>query len=135
MSRTTKPIILESAEQATLETWSRSRSLPLRQVQRAKIILMATNGVNNQDIAATLGLSRPTIQLWRERFLALRLAGLEKDAPRPGRKHRITPAQIKAVVEATLHSKPHNATHWSTRNICRRPAFVASGECTISNPI
>ncbi|MGB5218774.1 MAG: IS630 family transposase [Smithella sp.] len=119
MSRTTKPIILESAEQATLETWSRSRSLPLRQVQRGKIILMAAGGVSNQDIAATLGLSRPTIQLWRERFLALRLAGLEKDAPRPGRRHRIAPAKIKAVVEATLHTKPQNATHWSTRSMAK----------------
>jgi transposase len=119
MSRTTKPIILESAEQATLETWSRSRSLPLRQVQRGKIILMAAGGVSNQEIAATLGLSRPTIQLWRERFLALRLAGLEKDAPRPGRKHRIAPAKIKAVVEATLHTKPQNATHWSTRSMAK----------------
>jgi len=80
---------------------------------------MAAGGVSNQDIAATLGLSRPTIQLWRERFLALRLAGLEKDAPRPGRKHRIAPAKIKAVVEATLHTKPQNATHWSTRSMAK----------------
>lgn len=119
MSRTTKPIILENAEQVTLETWSRSRSLPLRQVQRGKIILMAAGGVSNQEIATTLGLSRPTIQLWRERFLALRLAGLEKDAPRPGRRHRIAPAKIKAVVEATLHTKPQNATHWSTRSMAK----------------
>jgi transposase len=119
MSRTTKPIILKSAEQTTLETWSRSRSLPLRQVQRANIILLASNGVTNQDIAATLELSRPTVQLWRERFLALRLAGLEKDAPRPGRKHRIKPAKIKAVVEATLHTKPQNATYWSTRSMAK----------------
>lgn len=119
MSRTTKPIILENAEQAILATWSRSRSLPLRQVQRANIILLASNGVTNQDIAATLELSRPTVQLWRERFLALRLAGLEKDAPRPGRKHRIKPDKIKAVVEATLHTKPQNATHWSTRSMAK----------------
>lgn len=119
MSRTTQPIKLESSEQATLETWARSRSMPLRQVQRAKIILMAVSGKNNKDIAATLGLSRPTIQLWRERFLALRLAGLEKDAPRPGRKHRISSAKIKAVVEATLHTKPANATHWSTRSMAK----------------
>ncbi len=91
--------------------------MPLRQVLRAKIILMAANGVTNLGIAATLGQSRPTIQLWRERFLALRLLGLEKDAPRPGRKPRITPAKIKAVVESTLHTKPPNATHWSTRSM------------------
>jgi len=119
MSRTTQPIKLESTEQATLTSWSRSRSMPLRQVQRAKIILMAASGTNNKEIAATLGMSRPTIQLWRQRFMALRLAGLEKDAPRPGRKHRISAAKIKAVVEATLHSKPLNATHWSTRSMAK----------------
>ena len=119
MSRTTQPIILESVERATLETWARGRSLPLRQVQRAKIILMAADGKTNKEIAVTLNQSRPTIQLWRDRFLALRLVGLEKDAPRPGRKPRITPAKIKAVVEATLHTKPSNATHWSTRSMAK----------------
>jgi transposase len=117
--RTAQAIILENKECTTLETWARGRSIAMRQVQRAKIILMAANGSTNKEIAGTLGLSRPTIQLWRERFLALRLAGLEKDAPRPGRKHRITPAKIKAVVEATLHTKPSNATHWSTRSMAR----------------
>jgi hypothetical protein len=46
---------------------------------------MAADAVTSQDIENQLGISRPTIQLWRERFLALRVAGLEKDAPRPGR--------------------------------------------------
>ena len=99
--------------------WSRSRSLPHRQVLRARIVLMAADGVSNLDIAGTLDQSRPTIQLWRERFLALRLAGLEKDAPRPGRKPAISPQRIQAVVEATLHTKPLNATHWSTRSMAR----------------
>ena len=58
--------------------------MPLRVVQRAQIIQMAANGLDSQDIAKSLELSRPTVQLWRQRFLALRLAGLEKDAPRPG---------------------------------------------------
>jgi transposase len=78
---------------------------------------MATAGVLNQDIAAKLGTTRPTIQLWRDRFLALRLNGLEKDAPRPGRLPKITAEKIAKVVEATLHTKPVNATHWSTRTM------------------
>ena len=61
--------------------------------------------------------SRPTIQLWRQRFLALRLVGLEKDAPRPGRIPKIPEKKIQAVVEATLHTTPSNATHWSTRSM------------------
>ena len=69
----------------TLQAWARARSQPLRVVQRAKIILLAAAGVESQQIAREVGASRPTVQLWRERFLALRTAGLEKDAPRRGR--------------------------------------------------
>jgi transposase len=78
---------------------------------------MASEGELNQDIAVKLGTTRPTVQLWRERFLALRLAGLEKDAPRPGRLPSIPAEKITEVVEATLHTKPSNATHWSTRTM------------------
>jgi transposase len=78
---------------------------------------MAANGMLNQDIAVKLGTTRPTVQLWRDRFLALRLSGLEKDAPRPGRLPSIPAEKIAEVVEATLHTKPSNATHWSTRTM------------------
>jgi transposase len=78
---------------------------------------MAANGMLNQDIAVKLGTTRPTVQLWRDRFLALRLSGLEKDAPRPGRLPSIPAKKIAEVVEATLHTKPSNATHWSTRTM------------------
>jgi transposase len=59
------------------------------------------------------------VQLWRERFLALRVAGLEQDAPRPGRKPTVSVTKIRAVVEATLHTTPPAATHWSTRTMAR----------------
>jgi transposase len=80
---------------------------------------MAADGIQNQDIARCIGVSRPTVQLWRQRFLAFRLAGLEKDAPRPGRFPKITPTKIQAVVDATLHTTPPNATHWSTRSMAK----------------
>jgi transposase len=88
-------------------------------VQRARIIQLASDGVLNQDIARQLDISRPTVQLWRERFLALRLAGLEKDAPRAGRIPRICARKVRAVVEATLHTTPPAATHWSTRTMAK----------------
>jgi transposase len=112
-------IILSSKERATLETWSRARSSPVRVVQRARIIQMAAEGALNQTIADTLDISRPTVQLWRERFLALRLPGLEKDAPRPGRIPRIPRAQVAAVIQATLHRTPPHATHWSVRSMAK----------------
>jgi transposase len=117
MSRRAEAIALSPEERGTLDLWARGRSLPLRLVQRARIIRMAAQGVPSQDIARGLKISRPTVQLWRQRFLALRLPGLEKDAPRPGRIPKISARKIKAVVNATLHETPPNATHWSTRSM------------------
>jgi transposase len=80
---------------------------------------MAADGVLSQDIARDLDISRPTVQLWRERFLSLRLEGLEKDAPRPGRIPSIPEKKVRAVIKATLHTTPPNATHWSTRSMAK----------------
>jgi transposase len=113
------PIILSPEERSTLDAWVRGRSLPWRLVQRARIIRLAAEGIPSQEIARELGVSRPTVQLWRQRFLAFRLVGLEKDAPRPGRIPKITMKKIQAVVEATLHTTPPNATHWSTRSLAK----------------
>ena len=114
-----KPIFLSSQERETLSVWAAARSMPLRVVQRAQIIQMAADGVLNRDIAKKLRISRPTVQLWRQRFLALRLPGLEKDAPHPGRLPRIPIQKIKDIVEATQLTTPPNATHWSTRTMAK----------------
>ena len=115
--RSAAPILLSPDERSALAPWVHGRRVAVRLVQRARIIQMAADGVRNQDIARTLGISRPTVQLWRDRFLALRVAGLEKDAPRPGRLPRISERKVRAVVEATLHTTPPAATHWSTRSL------------------
>lgn len=117
--RTAEAIVLSPEERSILTNWARGRSLPMRLVQRAQIIQMAADGALSQNIARTLKVSRPTVQLWRQRFLAIRLPGLEKDAPRPGRIPRIPERKIRAVVEATLHTKPPNATHWSVRSMAK----------------
>jgi transposase len=119
MARSAAPIILSASEAKTLNAWARSRILPARVMERAQVIQMAANGMQSQEIARVLGLSRPTVQLWRQRFLALRLAGLEKDAPRPGRLPKISNRKVRRIVEATLHGKPENATHWSTRMMAK----------------
>ncbi len=115
--RKAESITLSDAERSELERLARARSIPARLVQRAKVVLKAASGMQNKEIARELKISRPTVQLWRERFLALRLNGLEKDAPRPGRIPKISEEKVHAVVEATLHSTPRNATHWSTRTM------------------
>src|SRR3989338_11312762 len=88
-------------------------------MQRARIIQLASQGIFNYDIAGRLGVSRPTVQLWRERFLSFRLHGLEKDAPRPGRLPKISQKKVTTIVNATLHTTPPDATHWSTRSMAK----------------
>src|SRR3989338_10471197 len=117
--RVAEAITLSLDERTILDKWATGRSFPFRVVQRAQIIRMAADGVLSQVIARTLRISRPTVQLWRQRFLALRLPGLEKDAPRPGRIPRISHRKVSAVIHATLHSTPANATHWSARSLAK----------------
>ncbi|MFH1876528.1 MAG: IS630 family transposase [Candidatus Omnitrophota bacterium] len=112
-------IILSPEEETAINRWAHGKSFPLRLVQRAQIIRLSADGIFNHDIARRLGVSRPTIQLWRERFLALRLPGLEKDAPRPGRIPRITQQKVSAIVNATLHATSADATHWSVRSMAK----------------
>lgn len=112
-------IMLTPQEKAIIDRWARGKSIPMRLVQRARIIQLAAKNVYNHDIAKQLGISRPTVQLWRERFLALRLAGLEKDAPRPGRFPKIPYKKVMEIVNATLYAKPKNATHWTIRTMAR----------------
>ncbi|MBI4847556.1 MAG: helix-turn-helix domain-containing protein, partial [Nitrospirae bacterium] len=57
-------IVLSPEESATINMWARGKRFPVRLVQRSQIILMAATGVLSQDIAAKLGTSRPTVQLW-----------------------------------------------------------------------
>jgi len=78
MSRIAAPILLSDQERTTLQTWARARSQAQRVVQRAQIILLAADGVESQVIAQRLRVSRPTVQLWRERFVALRTEGSQK---------------------------------------------------------
>ena len=116
---TAEQIILSPEEETTIKRWAQGKSIPLRLVQRAQIIQLAAQGVFNHDIAILLNISRPTVQLWRERFLSFRLSGLEKDAPRAGRLPKISQKKVTAIVNATLYTKPSNATHWSTRSMAK----------------
>src|SRR5438552_7150674 len=104
MSRSAAPIVLSPEEHSTLIAWARGRRHAHRRVVRAHIITMAADGVRNQDIAKRLGVSRPTVQLWRDRFLALRVAGLGKGAARAGRTPQSAAQNIYAVGEGTVRT-------------------------------
>ena len=76
-------------------------------------------GPPSNAIARECGVSRPTVYLWRDRFQRAGVLGLVKDAPRPGRRPAVTPAQVAAVVHATLYTLPPDATQWSVRTMAK----------------
>jgi transposase len=109
-------IELSDDERARLEGWSRRRTTAQALALRSRIVLAAADGLPNGEIAARLGVSRPTVTKWRNRFAELGLDGLS-DEPRPGRPRTITDEQVEAVIVKTLETKPKDATHWSTRSM------------------
>jgi transposase len=115
--RVASTVELTDEQRQTLEQWARGRSLPARQVERARIVLLAANGELDVAIAAKLSITNQKAARWRARFLALGLAGLEKDAPRPGRTPSISSSTVKAVIQKTTQERPANARHWSTRTM------------------
>lgn len=108
-------IELSDIERETLTKWSRGRSTPSRVVQRANIVLLAADGLENQEIARLLGVMKRTVGRWRTRFSVGGLAALEKDLPRGGR-HATERARYESlIIKKVQEEKPENATHWSTR--------------------
>jgi len=108
-------ITLSDEDRRVLERWARGRSTPARLVLRARIVLLAAEGKRNKAIAEELRTDRLLVGRWRRRFAEKGLAGIEKDAPRGGRKPRARQAVAAKIIEWTTRKKPKNATHWSTR--------------------
>jgi len=88
-------------------------------VIRAKVALAAAQRRSNSAIASELGISRPTVILWRERMATHGLEGIVHDATRPGRRKAIPAEVIDRVVAATLNTRPEGATHWSIREMAK----------------
>ena len=106
-------------QRTTLEAWAGAKTSPQRTVLRARICLLAADGLPNTVIAGDLRTSRPTVVQWRQRFAARGPAGLAEDAPHGPSSRALSAAKVKAIVEATLHTTPEDATHWSTRSMAR----------------
>ena len=116
MSAAAPPIQLSSDHRAVLQTWSRSRVLPRRQVLRADIVLLASEGFANEVIAARLGTSKPTVLLWRRRYQEGGIGGLE-EAPGRGRPAVYDQSLTEQVMTLTMSPPPEGFTHWSSRQV------------------
>lgn len=108
-------LTVDESDALELHAWLRSGDVAPAVVRRARIVLLAAQGVGTTDISEQLGCSRRTVVTWRERYRARGLAGL-RDAPRSGRP--VTVDDV-AVVERTLERPParQGVVRWSTRTL------------------
>jgi transposase len=115
--RVARPIVLDSDQRIFLTHRARARSLPARIVERSRIVLLAAEGKQDLEIGVHLGISSKKAARWRNRFLDAGVQGLDKDAPRRGRKPVITPSIVQSIIERTTQSRPANASRWTTRSM------------------
>ena len=115
----TAPLTISDEHREVLERLSRSQTATHRDVQRARALLLAADGVANTQIAAQVGVSPTTVKAWRERFGEEGLKSLGGVRPGRGRKPQISPQKVAEIVRATLHDKPPAETHWSCRSMAK----------------
>jgi transposase len=119
MWKATEALPMTLEQKRTLEGWVRAGSTPQKVVLRARICLLASDGMPNNAVAKQLGTSRPTVLLWRKRFEQQGVLGLSEQAPKGPSKRRISTEKVHQIIHATLHTKPAGATHWSARTMAK----------------
>lgn len=121
--RVAPPIELSPEEERRLTKLSTSNTASVREARRAKIVLLASEGKTNQEIAVELGIGRVQVGRWRQRYAQGGLEAIQQDLPRGGRTRQI---DAQEIVRLTTQSQPANATHWSTRSLAAVTGVSAS---------
>jgi transposase/transposase-like protein len=111
--RVAAPLEIRQKDRETLLSWTRSSAMKAGLAKRARIVLLAGEGVPNTEIAERVGVSRPTVNLWRDRYATGGLAALA-DQPRAGRPREVDEAEI-VVRTLAPPSERLGVTHWSSR--------------------
>ena len=111
--------VVSDEQRVILERWAGAQKTPQSVAVRARIVLAAAAGESNSVIARALGVSRPTVILWRARFAEAGVPALTETKPGRGRKPTIAAARIEAIVQATTQTKPPGQTHWSCRSMAK----------------
>ncbi|MEP7368452.1 MAG: IS630 family transposase [Dermatophilaceae bacterium] len=107
-------------QRESLAVLARSSAAAHREVQRAKVLLMAAEGVANSKIAASVGVTPVTVRAWRDRFASDGLAKLGMVREGRGRKPVLSADKVEEIVRLTQHEKPAGATHWSCRSMAKQ---------------
>jgi transposase len=127
MAAHVRTVEVSDADRRELQRRVRDKGAPAREGERARIVLLAAEGVPGKQIAAIVGCAEPTVVTWRGRYAERGLAGLA-DLPRPGKPAQLPEALRDRVLELTLTSPPtqFGASHWSSRLL----ASALAGEGT-----
>ena len=128
---------LSEEEHEALNSYARSRSLPHALARRAKIVVMAADGLSNSAIARKLDVSNPTVTNWCRRYIANRIAGLY-DLPPGHRRRTYDDDEVARLMQKALTEQPEDATHWTVRLHARpsprRVPFIGISRCLGSSP-
>ena len=130
MPKTVPALSLSFSDQQQIQQWLTAHGTPQQVALRSRIVLAAAEGQSERASARQLGTNRKTVRLWRTRFAAQGLKSLWEVAPGRGRKPTYGREKIKAIVEATLQTKPRGMTPWSCRGMAKSQGVSQS---TISN--
>jgi len=130
MPRTLPALIVNPEDREDIQRWLNAHGTPQQVTLRSRIVLAAADGRPDSAIARELDVNRKTVVLWRARFAAEGMESLWQVAPGRGRKPSYGPEKIKAIVEATLQTKPKGMTQWSCRVMAERQGV---GKSTINN--
>src|SRR5215831_19521163 len=117
MPRAVAPLVLSPDLRSELALWVVALGTPQQVALRCRIILAVADGKTEMAIAAENDVNRKTVRLWRERFRGGGPQVLWEIAPGRGRKPNYDVTRIKAVIDATLQTKPKGSTHWSCRTM------------------
>jgi transposase len=126
MRSPTAPLPVTDEQRSVLEKLIRSQTAPYRDVQRARVLLMACDGFASTRIAGEVGVSAATVANWRERFAEDGLKQFSVVRPGRGRRPSIPAAKIEEIVWLTLHETPPGETHWSCRTMAARVGVSSS---------
>ena len=112
-------LVVNSAERKQLAAISADRNWPRKHVERARIVLASADRGSAQRVAQSIGVSRPMVWRWQQRFAEAGVEGLLRDKTRKPGKTPLAAETTARVVALTCTTPPHQATHWIGRAMAK----------------
>jgi transposase len=112
-------VVVSDGEREQLAAIAADRNRPCKHVERARIVLASADRGSAQQVAQSVGVSRPTVWRWQQRFAEIGVEGLLRDKTRKPGKAPIATETTARVVALTCAAPPHQATHWTGRAMAK----------------